>query len=371
MKSLGIIAEYNPFHEGHQYLIDRAMAKTGAEVCISVISGDFVQRGVPAAFDKWTRAAEAVKHGVNLVVELPAVFACNSAEYFAKGGTDVLEGFGCVDYIAFGSEHGDIEELKKAADFLNAHDDEIRDRIQALMKEGMSHPRARAEAVREMDGDFDPSLIESPNNILAVEYLKQIKTLEPVTVKRMGKGYHQSATEIRKELAQAHPERFQAMDEAYWKLAAAKILQTPAERLEQIFGAGDGLGHKLKNEVRYASSAAELAERMKSKAYTHTRISRLLTQVLLDIDEEAVSGGGGYIRILAFDRIGAKFIKEVKKKECWRKPLITNINKELGDFPQIRKALEKDILAADLYNLITDRDMYDYSEYIMKPYMEL
>lgn len=369
MKSLGIIAEFNPFHQGHEYLIKTAMADTGADVCIAAISGDFVQRGAPAAFDKWTRAEAAVKQGVNLVVELPVVFACNSAEYFAKGGVDVLEGFGCIDYIAFGSEHGDIGELQKAAHFLEEKDDVIKEKIQILMKEGLSHPRARAEAVKQLARGFDESLITSPNNILAVEYLKHLKRMEPYTVKRKGQGYHQSATEIRRELSAREPEKFRKMDETYWKLVASKILQTDSGRLEEIFSAGEGLGNKLKNEIRYASSAQELIERVKSKAYTHTRISRLLTQVLLDIDEEAVSQGGGYIRILGFDSKGAKFMKEVKKKECAAVPLITNINKELKNHPEIREKLEKDVLAADIYNLITDKNLYDNSDFVRRPYM--
>lgn len=370
MKSLGIIAEFNPFHQGHQYLIEEAMKQTESEVCIAVMSGNFVQRGNPAVADKWARAEAAVKKGVNLVVELPAIYACNSAEYFAKGGVEILEGFGCVERIAFGSESGDIRELQSAADFLKDNDAELHRRIRELTKQGVSYPAARQIAAENMQSDFDEGLVSEPNNILALEYLKQLRTLEPFTIKRKGCGYHRSASMIRKEMLQESPEKFEQIDQTYWNLVAAKILQTDVCRLEEILSAGEGLGNKLKNEIRYASSTEELIGRIKSKAYTYSRICRLLTQVLLDIDKETMEHAAGYIRILAFDHIGARFIKEVKKKGCAVLPVITNINKELTEHQEIKETLEKDILASDLYNLITERDLYDYSDFIVKPYVE-
>lgn len=371
MKSLGIIAEFNPFHQGHQYLIEEAMKQTDSEVCVVVMSGNFMQRGSFAVSDKWIRAEAAVKKGVNLVVELPTIFACNSAEYFAKGGVEVLEGFGCIDYLAFGSENGNLRKLQSAADFLKENDEVLHCQIQALMKQGNSYPRARQIAAEKLQPDFDANLISEPNNILALEYLKQLKTLKPFTVKRKGSGYHQSASMIRKELTAENPQKFAEMNKTYWELVAAKILQTDSKRLEEIFSAGEGLGNKLKNEIRYASTAEQLIERIKSKAYTYSRICRLLTQVLLDIDRTTVTNAAGYIRILAFDNIGAKFIKEVKKRDCAALPIITNINKELPDYKEIQATLEKDILASDLYHIITKKDLYDYSDFVVKPYMKL
>jgi len=371
MKSLGIIAEFNPFHQGHQYLIEKAMKDTESDVCIAVMSGNFVQRGTPAVFDKWSRAESAVKSGVNLVVELPTVFACNSAEFFAEGGVGILEGFGCIDTIAFGSESGDLAALQKMAVFLSDNDQALHSRISELTKQGHSYPKARQIAALELDADFDEELIKSPNNILAVEYLKQLKSITPYTLKRRGYGYHQSATMIRDEMREEMPEKFQRIDRSYWELVGAKILQTSSKRLEEVFSAGEGLGNKLKNEIRYVSSTEQLIERMKSKVYTYSRISRLLTHILLDIDEKAVLESAKYIRILALDDIGAKFLKEVKKRECAKLPILTNINKELKDYPQIQPTLEKDILASDMYNIITRNDLYDYSDYIMKPYIEI
>lgn len=372
MKSLGIIAEFHPFHSGHKYLIEEAKKRTGAEVCVSVISGDFMQRGIPAVLDKWSRAEEAVKNGVNLVIELPTVFACNSAEYFAKGGVALLEGLGMIDFLAFGSECGDLEKLMRAAEFLRKNHDRVHREIQSLLKEGCSYPKARAIAVSALcREDGAAGLLSQPNNILGVEYLKQTKNMIPLTIKRKGHGYHATATAIRAEMERENPERFQLIRENYWRLVSAKILQTDSKGLEEIFSAGGGLGNKLKQEVRYAENTEDLIGRIKSKVYTHSRISRLLTQTLLDIDQPAVYDAQLYGRVLALDQTGSRFLREIKKNECAEFPLITNINKGLKDFPQIRKTLEKDILAADMYNLIAGNDLYRYSDYVKKPYVEI
>lgn len=370
MKSLGIIAEYNPFHQGHRYLIEKTMRISGAEVCISVMSGNFVQRGTAAVFDKWTRARKAVENGVNLVIELPVVFACSSAEYFAGGGMEILEGLGCVDYLAFGSESGSIELLTESANFLKENHDKLHERIAEIVRKGESYPRARQRAIEEFAPDFNTDAIGEPNNILAVEYLKHNKSMTPLTVKRIGQGHHDSATAIRRELTAENEDKFRRIQENYWNMISAKILQSEGKRLEEIISSGEGLGNKLKNEVRYASSAEELIKLVKSKSYTHSRISRLLTQVLLDIDEKAVKEARSYIRILAVDSIGAKFVKEVKNKKCASLPIITNINKEIKDLDAVNPTLQKDILASDMYNIINGKNLYHYSDYVMKPFVK-
>lgn len=369
MKTIGIVAEFNPFHEGHQYLIEQAKADTDADICVVVMSGNFVQRGMPAAFDKWQRAKMAVERGVNLVVELPTVYAVNSAEYFAKGAVEILGGLGAVDIIAFGSESGNLEALQETADFLKTQDADLKARIQNLMREGYSHPKAREIAVLELEHDFDDALIKEPNNILAIEYLKQIRNLKPHTVKRKGKGYHQSASEIRASMEAENPARFQRIDENYFSMVAMKILQTTAEELTAFAAADEGLANKLKKEIRYADSLAALIDRVKSKVYTRTRIMRLLTHILLDIRKEDVKDDGNYIRVLAFDKKGAKFLKDIKKAERNTLPIITNMNKEAGLFPEIAGMLEKDILASDIYNLLTNKNLYEMADYTQRPYI--
>ena len=206
-EAVGIIAEYNPFHKGHKYHLDEALERSGAEVCIAVISGNFTQRGEIALLNKWTRAEMAVKNGINLVVEMPAVFACSNAGYFAKAGVEILESMN-ADYICFGSESGNIEELSRIAREINAERQNLEDEIKVGVKEGLSYPRARSRAVRRILGENTAALIESPNNILAIEYLKYIKSSRPLAVKRVGAGYHDtsgqggiaSATAVRKLL---------------------------------------------------------------------------------------------------------------------------------------------------------------------------
>jgi len=369
MKTIGIVAEFNPFHEGHQYLIEKAKADTDADICVVVMSGNFVQRGMPAAFDKWQRARTAVEQGVNLVVELPAVYAVNSAEFFAKGAVEVLEGLGCVDILAFGSESGNLAALSEAAAFLTEEDERLKARIQTLMREGYSHPKARETAVLEQELGFDDALIKEPNNILGIEYLKQIRTLKPHTVKRMGKGYHQSASEIRAGLEASCPAYFQRIAENFFVMTAMKILQMPAEELAGFAAADLGLANKLKKEIRYADSLEALIERVKSKVYTRTRITRLLAHILLDIHQEDVEKAQSYIRVLAFDGAGAKFLKDVKKREANRLPLITNINKEAEKYPEILNTLEKDILASDIYHLLTGENLYEMADYTQRPYI--
>lgn len=371
MKSIGIVGEYNPFHQGHKYLIEKALKMTGAEVCVSVMSGNFTQRGEVAVEDKWERAQNAVNNGINLVVELPAVFAVNSAEYFAKGSVEILEGFGAIDNLVFGSETGDLESLKLTSEFLRENRDFLNKKIQELTRSGFSYPRARQAAVEAIDGDIDYSVISEPNNILAIEYIKHVDKMEPLTVKRRGYGYHQSATILRQQMIDEDPNRFESMARGYFELVGAKILQSDASELERIFAAGSGLGNKLKKEIRYVNTTEQLIQRIKSKVYTRTRISRLLTQVLLGIDDNTVKNANNYIRILAFDEVGARFIKDVKKNETAKLPIITNINKEIQNMPQILPMLEKDILASDMYNIICKKDLYDNSDYIRTPFIKL
>ena len=369
MKTIGIVAEFNPFHEGHQYLIEQAKADTDADICVVVMSGNFVQRGMPAAFDKWERAKAAVERGVNLVVELPTVYACNSAEYFAKGAIEVLEGLGAVDILAFGSESGNLLSLRKAADFLKAEDEGLKERIQMLMREGYSHPKAREIAVLEQEHDFDDELIKEPNNILGIEYLKQIRNMVPHTVKRKGKGYHQSASEIRASMEAENPEYYRQIEKRFFAMTAMKILQMPVTELTGFAAADSGLANKLKKEIRYADSLDALIERVKSKVYTRTRVIRLLAHILLDIRKEDVENAHSYIRVLGFDEEGARFLKDIKKRECNRLPVITNLNKEAGRYPEIAGTLEKDILASDIYNLLTHKNLYEMADYTQRPYI--
>ncbi len=389
-EAVGIIAEYNPFHKGHKYHLDEALERSGAEVCIAVISGNFTQRGEIALLNKWTRAEMAVKNGINLVVEMPAVFACSNAGYFAKAGVEILESMN-ADYICFGSESGNIEELSHIAREINAERQNLEDEIKVGVKEGLSYPRARSRAVRRILGENTAALIESPNNILAIEYLKYIKSSRPLAVKRVGAGYHDtsgqggiaSATAVRKllkeggdishivpeislEILEKHKDHF-ADNEMLAHLIVQTILQMSSNDLNSVFGAEEGLGSIMKNRVRFWKTYEDIVNDLKSKRYTRTRIERVLVHTLLGVKREDVLNAEKYIRVLAFDEKGSSYLKNIKKSGKCSLPIITNINREVPTFPKIIQTFKKDILAADIYNLAAGLDLYQNSEYVKKP----
>ena len=210
MKTAGIIAEYNPFHRGHQYQIDALRARTRADFIVVAMSGDFVQRGEPAVFDKYTRTRMALSCGADLVLELPVAFATSSAEDFAACGVALLDKLGAVDILCFGSELGELEP------------EEFKSRLRELLKRGLSYPAARYAALSDHGVLKNP--LSSPNNILAVEYLKALKrrksAIAPVTIRREGQGYHEleaperclpSASAIRKLILEGKPERWRSL----------------------------------------------------------------------------------------------------------------------------------------------------------------
>ncbi|MDR0425523.1 MAG: nucleotidyltransferase family protein [Clostridiales Family XIII bacterium] len=192
-KVAGIVAEYNPFHNGHLLHLEKTRELTGAQACVAVMSGDFVQRGEPAVFDKWKRAEAAVRSGVDLVIELPFLYACNSAEFFAKGAIRLLSSMGLVTHLSFGSEAGELAPLMETASILAEEPDSFREGLRAALKSGLSYPAARSAAIEGIAGRRASRLLSGPNNILAVEYIKQIIRLgahmAPVTFGRIGAGY--------------------------------------------------------------------------------------------------------------------------------------------------------------------------------------
>lgn len=367
MKTAGIIAEFNPFHDGHRYLIDRVWEEAGADRVIVVMSGDFTQRGYPAAEDKWTRAENAVRCGVDLVLELPAAYACASAPYFASAGVGILEGTGICDLLAFGSESGEAAWFRSAASFFQEKGEQVNAITAQLTKRGISYPSAREQAARTLHAGFSLKELAEPNNILGLEYASAVRTMDLFTVRRMGGGHHETGTMLREKMRMKQPERFRRAEETYFRLALAKILETDGTALEEIASAGGGLGHLLKKHARRAGTLDELIDLVKSKVYTRTRISRMIAQTLLGITEADLESGVLYARVLAAGEGGTALLRQAGSQS--RIPILTNINREAGKYPAIRRLLSVDILASDLYNLIWGNDLYRFSDYVKHPYI--
>ncbi len=353
MKTIGIVAEYNPFHRGHKKQVDYIRATYGADVAIvAIMSGNFVQRGAPAVFDKWERATAAVKSGVNLVVELPITYATASAERFARGAVRCLDGLGIVDGLCFGSESGDLEGILDMAKALRNPD--IDEKIREALGEGVSYATARTMALgREL---------KAPNDILGVEYCKALLELdsqmEPLTLKREG-GYHDtdadlvnpSATSIRRLIAQGEPWQDYVPEE----FDAPVYLPQAGERavLSRLAGisefswvpySSEGLHYKLEKAVRTCGSVEEIAQAVKSKRYARSRIDRMILAAYLGITFQNMQEDAPYVRALAFDGVGRKLVKDARK--LGNIPLVNG-----GEVPQDTDYWKLECRATDLFEM--------------------
>ena len=395
-KVLGITAEYDPFHNGHAYMlksaveaVEKAYGCSNEDVIrIAVISGEFTQRGEPALTDKWSRAEMAIRQGFDLVAEIPFVFCCNNSGYFAKAGVRILESLG-ADAIAFGSETDNLQTLINAAQRRNNITEDQQAVIKNLVKEGKSYPSALTEAL----GESEPF---GPNDSLGIEYIRNMKKAAPIPIKRIGADHNSteenssisSASHIRQKLLNGEPleevshlvpsstfELLKRESEAcgfcspdmLFKMIALKAAVSSDEELNAVYGAEEGLGSKLKDEFRYASGWDDLTQRLKSKRYTMTRVQRVLIHILTGLTKEMVKEASPYIRILALNDRGAAHLKSVKKAGISDIPFMDNIRNDLKEHPEIKSTFEKGIRAADIYNIALGRDLYSYSEYVKNP----
>lgn len=400
MKTLGIVAEYNPFHNGHKYHMNESRRRTGADCIVAVMSGNFTQRGEAAVLDKWTRSRLAVENGVDLVLELPFIFACNRAETFAAGAVDILRAMG-ADWISFGSESGDLSQLAELAGQMAHHGGEISEKRRDIMKTGRSFAKANELAVQAVLGADKSRLLLTPNNILALEYLKRIfywqdkgAALMPVTIKRYGSGYLEAnermgfagAVAIRRMKARDEftayvPEnvadalaaalesgRTQEYAQAqFFQLLRAEIIRSGAEELSRIYCMGEGLENKLKKEMIRVRTLDRLLSAVVSKRYTEAAVRRILAYTLLSLKEREPERNL-YARVLAFNDVGRKCLRLAKKQESGLLPVITNINKDAEACMEAGRTLQYDILAADMYNILYDRDLYRFSDKVVRPY---
>lgn len=383
MKSCGIIAEYNPFHNGHQHQIQQARKMTSAEVIIVVMSGNFLQRGEPAIVDKWRRAEMALSSGADLVIELPVAFSVQPADYFAKGGVSLLQALHC-DALSFGTESGTGEDFQLYAEHWNSREKEIEAKFNQLKNNGETYASQMQQVMQETVPASELNLT-APNTILGLAYAKEnSRYSKPMTlhpVERIGPGYHekhlgdtpfQSATALRKEMLKttetlqelasiqsAVPSTtlgiLQQADfanwEKFWPLLKYQLILQSEEQLKEIYQMNEGIEYRLKQKVSEAESFEHFVELVKTKRYPWVRLQRLFTYVLLQFkkaDMQEALKKPKAIRVLGFTGKGQQHLSKLKKEVSL--PIISRLN-------QKNKFLwELDIRAGKVYQLAAKKN---------------
>ena len=386
MKIVGLITEYNPFHAGHLYHMQQARELTGADYCVVLMSGSFVQRGEPAIFDKYRRTKAALLAGADLVLEMPIAFSTASAHEFAAYGVALLSAIG-VDAVVFGSECGQIEFLKQAASALNHESAEFQERLRKGLKAGLTYPQARAKAL-EME-DTWASVLSSPNNILGIEYLRAAEDLhspmEFYTISRKGCGYHEdtladanfpSASAIRGIIRNSLSKDKYLLDILASHLPAvthpaytgavpvfvddfSELLNAAVLQLQATFSIADlspELAARLAKPPYFPLSFEERIQALKTRQLTYTRVSRALLHLVLGMREEDISrwkeeGYALYARILGFRRQSSPLLSCLHKKSSI--PLITKMADAAQNLsPSALSLLEQEVYASHLYQTV-------------------
>ncbi len=344
MAVFGIIAEYNPFHNGHKYQIDE-IKKSGEHTVVVVMSPNIVQRGDFAIFDKWTRTQAALSFGADLVLELPSPFALATAEKFSKGAVEILHKLGCVDYLCFGSESGNLDVLNAAASLVD--DEKVMERTRELLKDGITFAKARSLAVKEKNSDA-AAVLETSNDILGVEYIRSLKKLgsniKPYPILRKGSAHESktpvdniaSASFIREDFSKTVIKSFTPASELYFEaikegnvsegiesLSDALLLKLrlmTAEQIADLPDVSEGLENRILRASKQAKNLNELYALLKTKRYTLSRIRRILMYALLSFSKENQIESVPYIRVLGHNQNGLELIS----KKTAQLPVITS-----------------------------------------------
>ena len=386
MKIVGIIAEYNPFHNGHQYHIKEAKRLTGADAVIVVMSGNFVQRGAPAIMPKHFRTEAALKAGASLVIELPVCYATGSAERFAYGAVSMLHKLGCVDFICFGSECGDIDVLQKLAELLYEEPQSYKELLQTKLRSGHSFPAARSAAIKDMfPNECFSSVLDKPNNILGIEYLKALKRLnskiKPVTLERKISEYkdkalregYSSASAIRHAIQTSGIETmtsevpsatFSLLREGYGKhypinsndfslLLKYRLLNENKISVLRFADVSEELANRIYNKMNQFENFKQFCELLKTKELTYTRISRALLHVLLEIEKDNILDIE-YARVLGFCKKDVEIFSEIKRHTSI--PLISKLSATKEFSEKAKQMLDLEIKSSHIYNsVITEK----------------
>lgn len=398
MKITGIVSEYNPLHNGHLYHIEKTR-ENGATHIVAVMSGNYVQRGETAVMNKFERANLAVRSGVDLVIEIPTVYSLASAEFYARGAVYLLNSLGCVDEISFGSEVGSVEEIKNAADI--AWECQQSDELEELLKSGMSYPNAINNMILNKygrkKGNRIGDILASPNNVLAVEYLKAIKhfnsDIKPFTIHRKSAAHDSmnpldniaSASFIRKCMDEGNdffglvPDRvYEAYKNALQNGNIANIknleriliyrLRTiTADELREIPDVGQGLENRIL-DCSNLSSIEAIMQGIKSKRYTMARIRRIIYNMLIGITKSDLEILPPYARVLAVNERGRDILS--KAKETASIPVNTSLAKLAATGEEAKRFAQLEGKASDIFALAQEKIGKGQSDYKAKITLE-
>lgn len=398
MKVTGIIAEYDPFHNGHSYHIKKAREMTGADAIVVVMSGHFTQRGMPAFFSRDARVRMAVDGGADLVIELPYIYACNSSHEFARGAAGILNGIGCVDALVFGAETDDMDTLEKAARAAAGTDDRSSAYIKEEMKNGVSYPEALTRSVEKIYGAQTAAVLREPNNLLGIEYMKALHELgsgiKPFIVGRRSAAHGESlemlherkqeqriasGTAVRKAVyaggARAAemlvPDTSFSIISGYerssgfsfaeyrdkikknmFELLKYRIITSDESELAEVYGVAEGLENRLKSCISGADDIDGLIDSVKSKRYTRARISRTLMHLLINLrttDFETLRETY-CARVLGFSPTGGKLLRLMSESSAI--PVFSNLSRLDKRSSEAARVLKYDMRASDVYAML-------------------
>lgn len=380
IKKIGIICEYNPFHNGHIYHIEKIKELFPNSIIILVMSGCFTERGEISILNKWDKTEIALNHNIDLVVELPHFYATNSADTFAEGAIRILSYLNC-DHLIFGSECNDINLFNKLAD-IQLYDEEYDNLVQEYMDNGYNYPTSMSKALK----DLCDETITTPNDLLGLSYVKQIKLQEssiiPITIQRTN-NYHDkeindiitSATSIREALKNNQDiTDYVPLDtkqhlittnfeERYFTLLKYKLISEINE-LDKYLDVSEGLDKRIKKFILKSNTLAELIENIKTKRYTYNRLNRMFLHIMTNLKKSDVNRLKqiNYIKVLGFNENGKEHLKEVRKDELI--PIITNYS-QLDD-----SVLDYELQVTFLYNYITNQEELNQKELKSIPIMK-
>lgn len=383
---LGIIAEYNPFHNGHLLHLQNSKAKVYADYVVVVMSGNFSQRGNISIVSKWDKTQMAIRNGADIVIELPTLYSISSAENFAEGAVRILKDSGIVDYLSFGVENDNIDDIKTLGKFLNDEPLKYKKYLKYEMEKGLSFPKARENAVTKyFNNKKYNALLEQPNNILALEYIKALNknkcNIEPYSLKREKVLYNEqkviddfaSSTGIRyllmnnrfDEIAKVIPKSsYNILKKcinngtyvkditSFDKIIIYKLREMTIEQIANLPEVSEGLEFSIQSAARNTNNLVELINKIKSKRYTQTRIQRILLYSILNItkkDMEMSKKIIPYIRVLGCSNSG----KRLLPKLSWDSTVITSVKRfeEINTNRRYKRMLEIDKYASDIYTL--------------------